>query len=205
MQKFIKSYWFPMAILVILGMAFLRKNFQVDIHANPPRTVKKPEKLTELASTAPALQEMSLVSGNGQESIPFIDEARARTFLERFKKTAQMEGKKFSIPPSVILACAFINSYGGERREVVALNNYFSMPQSSGSKRFKRYGTAWESFRDFSATLAGQKWLPELKQKAGNDAEKWLQLLGETGISDVPNFSDEAAKVWQLYSLGQLD
>ena len=69
----------------------------------------------------------------------------------------------------------------------------------------RQYNTPWESFRDFSITLAGQDWYGATRQSAGKDWQQWVKVLADKNVSDVPNLNLELTHIIQAYRLFELD
>lgn len=131
-------------------------------------------------------------------------------FLKRFAQVAVSERKKFGIPASVILACAYANSHSGQHEAAITANNFFALDCTEDwegettqieGKCKRQYETAWASFRDFSIYLSSQEWFGALKKSAGKDAEKWAEKLGNEGIVNAK----EMRRVMEAYRLEELD
>ena len=146
--------------------------------------------------------------------MPVVDDATAVAFLKRFGNLSVNERKKFGIPPSVLLACAYVNSHSGQRMAALQVNNFFALPCGGGwdgavatldGQCFRRYDTAWASFRDFGAFASRQPWFEETRKSAGNDWQLWLKMLDGKSISDVRNNTAEMRTVIETYRLYELD
>ncbi len=219
--KFLKTNWFAFALLVIVVAAIVRKNLRVvpTVPARLPAPTEQPKPVEKYTDAATASGESNALLGIGGAaktgiSMPEIDAAAAQQFFKRFGKVTRTEQQKFGIPASVAVACAFVNSFGGQRELVAAGNNYFALPCSpswtgqsfgKGSHCFRKYETAWESFRDFSVFVSGQEWFAEAKKSAGRNPARWAEFLEKQGLSDVQNFSGQVAEVISAYRLAELD
>ncbi len=214
----IKTNWFSTALIILLLLAVGRNRLPFHWSDNPTTHPKNsPEKLTENGTAATENKSLfGLIPGTNepQAAIPAVDEATTIMFLRRFGKTATGEHKKFGTPASVLLAIAYVNSAGGQRETVTKANNYFALRCNGnwdGAMAtidrvcVRQYNTPWESFRDFSITLAGQDWYGEVRQSAGKDWTLWVKALGDKNLSDVPNFEAELSRVIQAYRLFELD
>jgi len=215
--KYFKTYWFSIALVCILLLAIARKGYNLITGGAPsPGGKAKTEKFTESQPIAGAPSLLGLFAGPGKpmRQMPPVSEETAQAFLKRFRDVALSERKKFGTPASIMLACAYVNSFAGQRDLVRDANNYFALPCSPawdganamvGERCYRRYETPWESFRDFSIHLSGQDWFGGLRKTAGKDWKAWVEGLHKEDISDVDNFAHEVAAVIQAYRLFELD
>ncbi len=215
--KFLKTNWFTIALVLLLLSAVARKF--VPVKGGGAASPKKqeqpaanPEKYT--ATDNQALLDFSAPSAGASESKPAIDKAAAIAFIRRFESVAISERKKFGIPSSILLGCAFVNSAGGRADWVNRTNNYFGLTCASdweggkatiGGRCLRCYDSAWASFRDYSIYLTGQEWYGSVKKSAGKDWQKWTKELSSKSVSNVPDFGKELERVIQTYRLYDLD
>lgn len=214
---FLKKRWFTAALVVLLLLAFARKNLRINVGGSPaPAKKEQPEKYTRENSIAQSSSLLNLGAGETAASVhlPGPDDATAVAFLKRFSQVAVAEQKKFGMPASVLLACAYVNSFAGRRDCTVQANNYLAVrctadwggPVVTCSRAcYRQYNTPWESIRDFNVQLSKREWYGQLKKSAENDWRAWIRTLAEKGVSDVENFEREAIKVIQKYRLDELD
>ncbi len=211
--NFIKTNWFYLAMGVVLVLYTMRKFPSL----NPFNTSNKNnqiEKFTEEKSArkgGAAL--LGFVPERPKERPPEmgdVDAAKAEAFLKRFAHVAFSEHKKFGMPASLILACAYANSQAGQRETATAANNFFSLSCADGwegetveisGKCVRKYESAWASFRDFSIYLSSQEWFGSLKKSAGKDGRKWAEKLGSEGLANAKAM----LKVMEMYNLQELD
>lgn len=215
--KFIKTNWFTISLVILLLSAVARKfvPFKGNGAASPNKreqTDANPEKYT--ATDNQALLDFSGASQVNKNEPPAVDKAAAIAFVRRFENVAISERKKFGIPSSVLLGCAFVNSAAGKAGMVNRTNNYFALPCASDweggtanidGQCLRRYESAWESFRDFSIYLTSQEWYGSVKKSAGKEWQKWAKELGNRGVSNVPDFGKELERVIREYRLYDLD
>lgn len=215
--KFFKTNWFTIALVLLVLLFIVRKNLPLGAGkaASPGQKEQQetnPEKYTSSGNNALLGFSAETTQHGLQKRDP--DGATAVAFLQRFGKVAVSERKKFGVPASVLLACAYVNSAAGQRETAATVNNYFALPCSDewegetakvGGKCVRRYETAWMSFRDFSIFLTSQEWFGSLRKKAGKDWQIWVKELDQRDISDVPNFGAELEKVITTYRLYDLD
>ena len=212
MWKFIKTNWFAVALMLLLLVAIGRNNPRIRFWETGKHSVAS-EKYTAVAPGSTAHLDLFGESGAPTVDMPSIDDATAVTFLKRFGNLAVNEKKKFGIPPSILLACAYVNSHSGQRLPVQQANNYFALPCAGwdgtvitiDGQCYRRYDTAWASFRDFSLFISAQPWFRDVRQDAGTDWQEWLKKLEGKGISDVRKCTVEMRSVIETYRLYELD
>ncbi len=216
--RLFRKHWFTLALVLLVLLALWRRRSPSPagelVPLSPPREM--PGRFTE----SEAKPEPAALIASSEETpvagarLPAIDDATAVAFLQRFSRTAIAEQERFGMPASVLLACAYVNSFAGKRKCAVEANNYLAMrctadwPGQVASLEgvcYRRYNTAWESLRDFNAHYSRKAWYAETKKKAGRDWRKWLKALAEHGVSDVANFEAEASRVITAFRVYELD
>ncbi len=211
--KFFKTNWFYFALGILLLVYTVRKYPGL----NPLNLLAKGSS-KELVSKekggkkrTPAL--MGLVPDDAKKQRPDkreISDAKAEAFLKRFTPVALSERKKFGIPASVLLACAYVNSHAGQSDASLEANNFFDLSceanwegetEEFDGSCMRKYESAWASFRDFSIYLSSQEWFGSLKKAAGKDGEIWMKKLGKEGVANAKALQ----KVMEAYDLYELD
>ena len=214
-----KTHWFWVALALIVLVAFVQKKIlppkPSPVPAKREQSAPPAEKYTAAVSEPTAAQ-MALVPSGGRQPrpMPTLDDATAMAFLRRFGNVAVGEHKKYGVPASVLLACAYVNSSAGQRTTVQQANNFFALPcspvwegrtASLDGHCYRRYERAWDSFRDFSLYLQNQPWVAEARKNCGSDWRKWASALAAHDLSDVAGFEAELRKVIEAYRLFDLD
>ena len=214
---FIKKRWFSVALAMLVLIALVRKNLRINVgdSAHPARK-EQLEKYTDEPSVAQNTSLLGLGTGGSAAThrLPEVAGATAIAFLKRFSDVAVAEQERFGMPASVLLACAFVNSFAGQRDCATSANNYLAthcttdwggeVATLSGTC-FRRYETAWESIRDFNLQLSKHDWYQSLRQSAGQDWQDWVKGLSKQQVSDVENFEEELSSVIRQYRLFELD
>ena len=203
--KFIKTNWFAVALVLLLLVAIGRNNPRFRFWESGKHSVAA-EKYTEINPGSTAHLDLFGESGAPTVAMPEIDDATAVAFLKRFGNVAVNERKKFGVPPSVLLACAYVSSHSGQRTAAQQANNYFSLPCAGwdgavltiNGQCFRRYDTAWASFRDFGTFVGSQRWFSDVRKSGGNDWQQWLKALDGKDISDVRGYIGEIYRLFEL-------
>lgn len=218
MWHYFKTNWFIIALVLLAFAALFRNNISVRFGDEKDAVpVEKNdgggEKFTKQNGKTTA--RLGLFDDSSDRIVlPGIGDAAALSFLRRFKSTAQGESRKFGMPASVLLSLAYVNSFAGSRATVDQASNYFALPCSSNwdgntasidDLCFRRYETAWESFRDFSIHMSTQDWYGNTRKQAGSDWQVWLNAISGKGLSDVAGSEQEMRRVIEKYRLFELD
>lgn len=219
-STFFKTNWFWISLALIVLVALVQKKGHLFKLPTAPekreQSAAPPAEKYTTATAEPNNAQMAMLptSSRPARALPAIDDATAMAFLRRFGNVAVGEHKKYGIPASVVLACAYINSSAGQRPTTQQANNFFALPCSPSWEGrtasidghcYRRYERAWDSFRDFSLYLHNQDWLPEARKNCGSDWRKWANALASHDLSDVANFETEIRKVVEAYRLFELD
>lgn len=210
MVAFLSKNWFYIG-LALLGLVYFRKELRNYVGVDAVRRTQVTDSNTENNATAalgvPSVQ-TTMVG-----IFPEVDEEVERVFLTRFSKVVQTEQGKFGIPASVLLALAYVNSFAGKRALSRTHFNYFALPCGAGwdgrkveigSYCYRKYETAWESFRNASSSISATRWAQELIE-ANADSVDWVNGLVKYGYSDVRDADRLMVSVIQRYKLKELD
>jgi flagellum-specific peptidoglycan hydrolase FlgJ len=216
---FFKNNWFTCAILVLALYIYFKKDLRFSVSVQSPDKLEQPGKQKEKITDHAAEPQTNLM---GRVDLPFIrgnagynalaelakiDENTRRTYLKRFIKVAYSEKKRYNIPASVILGTALYHSCAGKRELTLQANNHFALPcgddwsgpcEAVREESYRRYETAWESFRDFSIFV--EKRLSRLK---GEHYQVWAKGLEELGFGE--GFATDLVRIIETYELQELD
>lgn len=151
--------------------------------------------------------------GTSDDSI--IREKRI-TYIKRFYKIAEKENEKFGIPASIILAQGILESNNGESGLTKKSNNHFGIKCFSKKCKighcvnysddnhkdfFKKYPTAWESFRDHSLMLSSDRY----KYLAWKSYSEWTKGLVHRKYATDKSYSQKLTKIIHSYKLYNFD
>ena len=220
---FCKKNWFKLSLALLCLYAWAKKDFTIQFQmGEPDKSEQRPanhkprEKYTDanavIASEPGTVEKMEvpIVGAFSMTDSPAmewssIDETAKRTYLERFAKVALSEQKRYGIPASVILALSLQQSCAGKRDLALQVNNQFALPCSTdwnGTCRefqglpYRKYDTAWASFRDFSLWARAH-----LAQVEGKNYKAWGHALEEKGFEGA----SELPEIIATYRLFELD
>jgi flagellum-specific peptidoglycan hydrolase FlgJ len=213
--KFATDYWFQVSLCLLCLLAITKRFWDSENSNSRNRSA--------VSKLQPALRTVTANPGN-EVSFKFFgknenagisivslkaDEVTVRKFINRFKKVAITEQKKFGIPASVILATSIYVSHSGTGSSVAESKNYFGLrceygklgmcPAGFGGA-LRTYGTAWESFRDFS--LFASEYFSKIK---GQDRTTWIKALYDSGYCSDKTFTTNLEEIITLFRLYELD
>ncbi len=143
---------------------------------------------------------------------------KIKAYIRRFMKVAQKEHEKFGIPASIKLAQAILESSAGTSQLATKTNNHFGIKCFSKTCRkghcanfgddthkdfFRKYKTAWESWRGHSEFLVSGKYKVLLEH--GDDYEAWAKGLKSLGYATAANYDDRLVDLIEKFHLYELD
>jgi flagellum-specific peptidoglycan hydrolase FlgJ len=139
-------------------------------------------------------------------------------YIERFKKVAIAEHKRFCIPASITLAQGILESASGQSMLVKKTNNHFGikcfggcnnknsymMADDDPTDRFIKYKSAWYSFRHHSRFLEDNKRY-ERCFECGDDYKCWARQLKRCGYATSKTYTKKLIKIIETYQLYKYD
>ncbi len=223
----LRQNWFRISVAALLLYLFFHRDMRVQVQLNAPNHPTISQRGTTYPQLPEELHQPSeklglLFSGTEEETAGLkddlrkLDEYEIDAFVQRFVDVARVEKEKFGIPASVVLATALYESTAGHRKTAdVHTNNYFGLlcaePSAyspawqGGCKKvdhllYRKYQTAWESFRDFSWFAYRQ-----LGSLSGEDYRVWSEALGRKLYGKDPAFAANVIALIERYSLDDYD
>jgi flagellum-specific peptidoglycan hydrolase FlgJ len=145
---------------------------------------------------------------------------KCREYVKRFAPIAVAEKRKFGIPASITLAQGLLESNAGESKLAKNTNNHFGIKCFSRSCRkghcanftddthkdfFKKFPSAWGSFRAHSAFLEGADRYNKLFKLPSNDYEAWARGLSKTGYATDKKYGEKLIAIIQSLGLDRYD
>lgn len=142
----------------------------------------------------------------------------AATYIARFSPVAIAEMKKFGIPASISLAQGLIESKAGESTLAQQNNNHFGVKcflrncpkghctnhtDDSHKDFFRKYSSAWQSWRDHSKLLSQGRYTR--LHKYGRDYRKWAYGLKSVGYATDRDYAGSLIGVIRRYNLDRFD
>ncbi len=194
-----RKLWFPTTLLAIFFFLFFKKDICVQLHYGGSAATKDGTPV--------------LVSYSGSHTTSDSEEALNRTFIQRFAKVALGEQKKIGVPAAIVLAASLLHAQFGTPNLAATANNFFELPCTEDwhgatfsyqGNCYRRYLTAWESFRDHSLYLTSGNFAT-LKSLKINNLEEWASALERCGYSKkTPKLAAQLMGLIEKYELNKL-
>ncbi len=117
--------------------------------------------------------------------------AQSKEYIESHKLLATILSETYSIPTSIILAVAIVESSAGDGFVAKKLNNHFGIVGKNAVKyknghktKYKQYANEIESYIDFCELVANKSFYSKLKNK--KEVKLWVKAISKTGYSELP-------------------
>ncbi len=142
-----------------------------------------------------------------------IDEWTIKRYIERFSHVAITEQERFQIPASIILANGIFHSFAGQGEITTKGKNHFGIKCTSGwtgasikqgGQCYRKYSSAWESFRDHSHYLNQGKF-KSLKKFEITDYKSWAKGLERLQYGEQLKMSYQLIQLIEQHKLYQFD
>ncbi len=210
-------FWKLVTFLFVFGW-FYNYTKDVKIRFHSPITVTK----GILPQGAP-IQEMSLMglfsgSDAAPSSLSDLQKKKTEAYVRQFANVAIAEHRKYGIPASIKMAQAIVESRAGESTLAQKNENHFGMKcfskkcksghctnltDDSHKDFFRKYNSAWESWRAHSVLLKSKRYQP--LQKLGDDYKAWAKGLKQLGYATDSNYDQKLIAIIEAFQLYRLD
>ena len=148
----------------------------------------------------------------------FSQEKLSRSgYIEKYWRVAVEEMERSGIPASITLAQACLESDNGNSYLAVKGNNHFGIKchgwtgksirkhDDRRNECFRKYGSAYESFRDHSDFLMGGARYSRLFDLDPYDYEGWAYGLSEAGYATNPQYPELLINIIEDNGLARFD
>lgn len=140
-------------------------------------------------------------------------------YVKRFSKVAKTEMEKYGIPASITLAQGLLESNVGASRLATRNNNHFGIKcfskrcgkghcsnftDDSHKDFFRKYRSAWESYRAHSKLLTAKRYSKLYKLKK-TDYKGWATGLKKAGYATDPKYAEKIIALIEDLKLHQYD
>ncbi|TAK42485.1 MAG: hypothetical protein EPO28_07225 [Saprospiraceae bacterium] len=220
--------WMKLCMIGFLGYLAFKRNVNVSMGMGEPMTQFGSAAIVEdvsLRNSENGPDILSAIAATFEKKDYFSDAPNddadalaAKAYIRRFKKVAIAEEEKYGIPSSINMAQALVESKAGKSLLTIKTNNQFGIKCFSRTCRkghctnfgddshkdfFRKYKTAWESWRAHSQLIVNGKYKSLLKY--GGDYKKWAHGLKELGYATSSDYDDALIKTIEKYHLDELD
>lgn len=140
-------------------------------------------------------------------------------YVKRFSKVAKTEMEKYGIPASITLAQGLLESNVGASRLATRNKNHFGIKcfskrcskghcsnftDDSHKDFFRKYRSAWESYRAHSKLLTAKRYNKLYKLKK-TDYKGWARGLKKAGYATDPKYAEKIIALIEDLNLNQYD
>jgi flagellum-specific peptidoglycan hydrolase FlgJ len=171
---------------------------------------------------APERAEMGIIQSFPESYLETMPDApdHIRKYILRFQKVAIAEQEKYGIPASIKMAQGILESGAGTSRLTRGSNNHFGVKchrpackhqncvnacDDSCDDYFRKYETAWLSWREHSLILADEgKRYAKYKTKC-DDYKCWANGLQKSGYATSRTYAKKLIGIIETYDLHKLD
>ncbi len=144
---------------------------------------------------------------------------RQNAYIEKYAQTAQAEMEKYGIPASIKLAQGLLESDAGYSRLARDNNNHFGIKcfsrtckkghcsnftDDSHKDFFRKYGTAWESYRSHTLMLRSGRYKHLFKLDPA-DYRSWAKGLDKAGYATDKNYGAKLINLIEELDLHRYD
>ncbi len=208
--------WLKLIALCLVAFMAFKKDMQLNLSYNVP------EGTEENYKAGNGIAQNTTFSTGGNPYAPVaahsLADKRALAFIKQYESVAKTEMKKFGIPASIKMAQALIESRAGTSRLAKGNNNHFGIKCFSRNCKkghctnatddhhkdfFRKFGSAWESWRSHSNLLMGKRY--KGLQKHGKDYKEWAKGLKKAGYATDKTYDRKLINTIEKYNLYQLD
>lgn len=219
----------PLLIAFILGAAANEaghkiQKMQVEICSLPPGIPTIPkreivdEETPEIEEIPKPKKEVVPKNINTVFEVPNSGNSNVDEFIQRFAHVAIAEMHNYGIPASITLAQGILESRYGTSPLAKEANNFFGVKGRGGPKKhddcckskrcknpdsFRRYSTAWESFRHHSHVLMAERYQKRIKRS--KDPKAWAKALKAGGYAKDPKYVQKILNTISTYNLTMYD
>ena len=221
--NFSKIPFLQLMTLALVVLLFTKKDFQFQVSTNDPFAfLKDKNNQKETKTTKNSLAHLASFSEPSNAFAPAnpmtLKDKETMQYLKRFGDVAVVEMHKFGIPASIKLAQGLIESRAGHSTLAVKNNNHFGMKcfsrnckkghcvnfsDDSHKDFFRKYATAWESWRAHSKMIVSGRYKKLLKYK--NNYKDWAHGLQSSGYATDKRYADKLIATIEKYHLDEYD
>jgi|ERR1035437_8160543 hypothetical protein len=139
-------------------------------------------------------------------------------YIDEYKEVALREMQRFSVPASITLGQAILESKYGNSDLAKNANNHFgikchkewtgptyTMDDDESDECFRKYENVLESYADHSMFLSSRVRYAALFQLSKKDYKAWAKGLKEAGYATHPKYAEMLIEIIEKYKLYEFD
>ncbi|MCB0569444.1 MAG: glucosaminidase domain-containing protein [Phaeodactylibacter sp.] len=186
-----------------------------------PAAYEKPANVSNLANSYSNLTNANKGLPDVETEALKVEKRRKQLkYVRRFYKVAQTEMEKFGIPASITLAQGLLESNVGESKLATHNNNHFGIKcfsrtcakghctnftDDSHKDFFRKYKSAWESYRAHSLLLQRNTRYKHLFKLEHDDFRNWAKGLKSAGYATDKQYAEKLINLIEDLGLHEYD
>jgi len=210
--------WVRIALLGILAYVLLTRDMNFNLSLQAPIKAAQSSIVSDYKALPVVNHEPTVAVESEAVKRRALQDEKHLAYIKRFEDIAVTEMSKYGIPASIKMAQALLESGAGNSKLAGKNNNHFGIKCFSKQCRkghcanfsddhhkdfFRKYPTAWESWRDHSKFLTEGKYKDLLVHR--DDYKAWAKGLKKHGYATDPTYADKLIATIELYELYKLD
>jgi len=210
--------WVRIALLGILAYVLLTRDMNFNLSLQAPIKAAQSSIVSDYKALPVVNHEPTVAVESEAAKRRALQDEKHLAYIKRFEDIAVTEMSKYGIPASIKMAQALLESGAGNSKLAGKNNNHFGIKCFSKQCRkghcanfsddhhkdfFRKYPTAWESWRDHSKFLTEGKYKDLLVHR--DDYKAWAKGLKKHGYATDPTYADKLIATIELYELYKLD
>lgn len=216
-NNWIRQNWFRLLVIGLLTFILIRKDVSLQLDLQNNHHEMYLESLKELAKYK--------VEPTARKEVTQLPELKAKqdqqtAYVKRFAKVAQKEMSAFGIPASITLAQGLLETNAGESPLATQHNNHFGLKCFSRSCKkghcanfsddshkdfFRKFTSAWESYRAHSLLLANSERYEALFKLSKSDYKAWANGLKKAGYATDKQYAKKLVRLIEGLQLYEYD
>lgn len=216
-SRWVQQNWFRLLIIGLLTFILLRKDVSLQLDLQNAHMPIHPVSLSSPAQLQAEAVSLAPRSSGPDQS---VYTEQQRTYVQRFAQVAQKEMTAFGIPASITLAQGLLETNAGESPLATRHNNHFGLKCFSRSCEkghcanfsddshkdfFRKFTTAWESYRAHSLLLANNERYRQLFKLPVTDYRSWARGLKKAGYATDDAYAGKLIRLIEGLQLYEYD
>jgi flagellum-specific peptidoglycan hydrolase FlgJ len=217
MSSWVNQNWFRLLIIGLLTFILLRKDVSLQLDLENGQSRIPIEQKYEWMGHQPEKVSIHTIADGPVLSAKTEQQL---AYVKRFARVAQKEMGEFGIPASITLAQGLLETDAGNSPLASKHNNHFGLKcfsrtckkghctnfsDDSHKDFFRRFSSAWESYRAHSLLLAKSDRYRELFQLPQTDYEAWAKGLKQAGYATDRAYADKLIRLIERLRLHEYD
>lgn len=192
--------WFRFGLIALAIFVFTQKQVDFTISVGKEGIATNSRKPSMSKTTVGNTAALGVLTASDSEAdewtVDKYDAATVKAYVNRFKRVAQTEEDKYSIPLPAKLAMAILASDAGKSGAARNSNNHFGTPLSGGY-----YDNAWSNWRAHSELIDRE--YPQLADESVNH-QQWIAALTKTNYTSDQHYETKLLAIIKRFQLDRI-